>query len=118
MTVGIAGDADLADPVTLERAAVDHLDRAAELAGGLLVVAGDDQEALDARLAAEAGEKIVERARARKAARRKMRHRLEARLPQPRCGFDRLLRRPLRHGADIDARTGRSDVGERGHLLG
>ena len=54
MAVGIAGDADLANPVTLERAAVDHLDRAAEFAGGLLAVAGDDQEAHYARLAAHA----------------------------------------------------------------
>src|SRR4029450_1227463 len=84
MTVGIAGDADLADSVTLERAAVDHLDRAAELAGGLLVVAGDDQEALDARLAAEAGEEIVDGARAPQAAGRHARV-----LPKPRparCG--------------------------------
>src|SRR4029450_8333739 len=98
MTVGIAGDADLADSVTLERAAVDHLDRAAELAGGLLVVAGDAREGLDARLAAEAGEKIVERARARKAARRKMRHRLEDPPAPPRRGLHRLLRTPASRG--------------------
>src|SRR5262245_53037657 len=45
MTVGIAGDADLSDAVPLQRAAVDHLDRAAELTGGMVAVAGDHQGA-------------------------------------------------------------------------
>jgi hypothetical protein len=117
MAVGIAGDADLADAMTLQRAAVDHLERAAEIACGLLMIAGNDQEAHHARLAAEAGEKVLERAGAGEAAGSEVRHRLEAGLAQLRCGFDRLLRRPLRHRADIHARPGGSDGGECRDLL-
>src|SRR5256885_5585516 len=62
MAVGIAGDADLADAMTLQRAAVDHLERAAEVAGGLLMIAGNDQEAHHARLAADPGKQVVQRA--------------------------------------------------------
>src|SRR5262249_5629287 len=117
MTVRIAGDTDFADAMTLQRAAVDHLDRAAEIAGGLLVVAGNDQKAHHARLAAEAGEEGVERAGAGEAAGSEVRHRLKARVAQPRCGFDRLLRGPFGYRAEIDTCRGPSDGGERRDLL-
>src|SRR5262249_46749984 len=41
MAVGIGGDADARDAVTLQRAAIDHLDGAAEVAGGLVVIPRD-----------------------------------------------------------------------------
>ena len=54
VAIGIGGDADPGDAVTLQRAAVDHLDRAAEVAGGLIVIAGDhDEPAGDFRSAIE-----------------------------------------------------------------
>ena len=81
------------------------------------MIAGNDQKAHHARLAADAGEKVVECAGAGEAAGSEVRHRLEAGLAQLRCGFDRLLRRPCRHRADIDARAGGSDGGERRDLL-
>src|SRR4029450_9171372 len=99
MAVGIPGDADLANPVTLERAAVAHLDRAAELAGGLAVVPGEGQGAHDAGCAA-------------RPVRAKMRPGLDARAAPPRCGSARLPRGSLGQSADIAARAGRSDVGE------
>src|SRR5262249_7799884 len=74
MAVGIAGDGDARDAVTLQRAAVDHLDGAAEVAGGLVVIARDHQHARYGRLAPEAGEKNIKLARARKAAYGKVRH--------------------------------------------
>src|SRR5262249_11469467 len=79
MAVRIGGDGDTGDAVTPQRAAVDHLDRAAEVAGGFVVIARDHQHARYGRLAPEAGEKIIELARGRKAAHGKVRHRLEAR---------------------------------------
>jgi len=117
MSVGIAGNSDLADAVTLQRAAVDHLKCAAEVAGRLVVIAANDQEAHHARLAAHAGKKIVERAGGRKAARCKMRHQLEAGLTQAHRGLDCLINGPFRHRADIDVCAGRGDAGERRDLL-
>src|SRR5262249_20546475 len=57
MAVRIGGDGDTGDAVTLQRAAVDPLDRAAEVAGGFVVIARDHQHARYGRLAPEAGEK-------------------------------------------------------------
>jgi hypothetical protein len=117
MSVGIAGNRDLADAVTLQRAAVDHLDGAAEVAGRLVVIAANHQEAHHARLAAHTGKKIIERAGGRKAACCKMRHRFEAGLAQAHRGLDRLLHRLFRHRADIDVGAGRDDASERSDLL-
>src|ERR1700730_14171735 len=86
----IGGDGDPRDAVTLQRAAVDPLDRAAELAGGLILIARDHQHARDARLAVGAGEKIIKLLRARNAAHGKVRHRLAARRAPTRRGFARL----------------------------
>ena len=118
MAVGIGGDGDPRDAVTLQRAAVDHLDGAAEVAGGLVVIARDHQHARHPRLAPEAGEKIIKLARGRKAAHGKVRHRLEAGLAQPRRGVDRLVHGSSRHRADIDAGAGWSDVGQSGDVVG
>jgi hypothetical protein len=61
--------------------------------------------------------KSVECAGAGEAAGGEVRHWLEARLAQLRCGFDGLLRGLFRHRAEIDACRGRSDGGERCDLL-
>src|SRR5262249_59834669 len=87
MAIGIGGDADPGDAVTLQRAAVDHLDRAAEFAGGLIVIAGDHQHARHPRLAADTAEKIIELARAGKAAHGQGRHRLRDRPAPAAAGF-------------------------------
>ena len=78
MSVGIAGDADPGDAVTLQRAAIDDLDRAAELARRVPAIARDHQHATHPRLAAQAGEKAIERLAACEVAHRQMRHRLES----------------------------------------
>src|SRR5262249_56293086 len=74
MAVGIAGDGDARDAVTLQRAAVDHLDRAAEVAGGLVVVARDHQHARLARLPPHAAAKLIKLPPGRKAAHGEGRH--------------------------------------------
>src|SRR5262249_7661213 len=121
MAVGIGGDADARDAVTLQRAAIDHLDGAAEVAAGLVGSSRDPPPPAPAprrRLAPEAAEKIIELARGRKAAYGKVRHRLEAGLAQPRRGVDRLVHGSPRHRADIDAGAGWSDVGQSGDVVG
>jgi hypothetical protein len=82
------------------------------------VVARDDQHARHARLAPEAGEKIIKLARGCKAAHGEVRHRLEAGLAQPRRGVDRLVHGSPRHRADVDAGAGWSDVGQSGDVVG
>jgi hypothetical protein len=104
--------------VTLQRAAVDHLDRAAELARRVPAIARDHQHATHPRLAAQAGEKAIERLAACEVAHRQMRHRFESGRAQAYRSLDRLLGRPGRHRADIDASAGGRDAGQGRHLLG
>jgi hypothetical protein len=113
VAVGIAGYADLGDAMALQRAAVDHLDRATKCAGRLVAVARDHQHPPHIGLAARAGEELVERRCGREVAHGEMRHRLEAGSAQQRRGNDCLLARPARHRAEIDAGAGRRDGGDR-----
>ena len=118
MTVGIAGDADLGDAMAPQPAAVDHLERAADVAGGLVAIARDHQDADDSGLAARARQKVVERLGVGEIAHRQVRHRLEARSPQPPRGIEDVLHGPRRHRAHIDAGAGGRDLGERRDLFG
>ena len=90
MALRIAGDADGADAAPAQHAAVDGVERAAERTA-LAAVAGDDQYAVDAGLAVEPRQEIVECLDAREIAHRHMRHRLEAGGAQPHGGGQRLL---------------------------
>src|SRR5215813_11614792 len=91
MAVGIGGDGDPRDAVTLQCAAVDHLDRAAEVAGGLIGIARNHQHARYGGLAPEAGEKIIAVAKPRTA----------------RCGTGSKPARRSRAAASIASSTGR-----------
>lgn len=62
---------------------------------------------LNLRLAIEARQKLIEFVSAYEIAHRDMWHRLETGCTQPGRGGNRFLRRPSRHGADIDARAAR-----------
>ena len=84
----------------------------------LAAVAGNDQNAPHLGLAVQAREKFIERVGAGEIAHRDVRYRLEAGRAQPDRGADQFLCRPVRHGADIDARAARQhgkrrDVGVR-----
>jgi hypothetical protein len=82
----------------------------------MVAVAGNDQNPRHAGLAGGAGKEVVERLLAGEVAHGEMRHRLEARPPQPRRGGDRLVRRPPRHRAEVDVRARGRDARELRHL--
>ena len=118
MAVRIAGDADVANAVPLQDAAVDHLDGAAEITGRLIAVAGDHQQAVDVGLVAEPGEKRFEFLSIGEVAHREMRHRFKPGLPEPGCRVDDLGERPVRDRADVDMRAGSDDRRQRRDIVG
>src|SRR6266704_2494382 len=97
MAFWIAGDADLPDGAPLQQAAVDHLERAAQIAGGTITVTRDDEEPLDAGLAGELRQEFVKRRCGCEHARGDMRHRAEACRPQPDRTVEHRLRWVRRH---------------------
>ncbi len=116
VTIGVTCDPDLHDPVALQRAAVYHLDRAAEVAAGLIAVACDHQHAPHPCVA-DTGEKIVEFASRGEVAHGKVRHRFETCRAQARHRFDCILCRSRRHRAHIDTGAGASDRGQNGDIF-
>ena len=117
MAFRIAGDAERANAAAAEQAGIDGVGGGPERAV-FAAVAGNDQNAPHFGLAVQARQEIIERVDAAEIAHRDVGHRLEACRAQPDRGRHGFFRRPVRHGADIDASAARQhgkrrDVGIR-----
>jgi len=104
MAVRKAGDADLDDAAFLYQATFDEFDGGMEWAGGVCLVAADDEDAPH-RVFREPPEMAIEIGAAREASRRDVRHRLETGGGNLRDDIDLLGRRMRGDGADIDRRA-------------
>ena len=90
MAFRVAGDADGVDAAPTEHAGVDGILGAPERPV-FAAVAGDHQHVLDAGLAVESRQEIIERLGAGEIAHRDMRHRLKSRGAHPEAAVERFL---------------------------
>ena len=120
----MAGDADMADTVLLDQAALQHFDRRREIAHRIVDTAADAQHLFDAAAGGEGGQQFVQLAGIAKRARRQVRHRAHAVIMQSFGNGDGVARVGSRKKGHIDRRPWRQTVAEtldfrrpgRGHL--
>ncbi len=105
----ITGDADRPHAAAAKYPTVDRVDGAAKGSVSVLI-AGDGKDALDARLAVQARQKVIQRARSLEIADSNVRNRLEAGGAQPHCCVGYFFGGSPRYRADIDTSTARHSM--------
>ena len=110
MAFGIAGEGDAVDAIIGEQPGLKQLQAGIELPGRIVAVAADDMGAVDAGLAGQAGEHVVEHRPVPDVARDDMRDRDHAGPVQADRRGDHVVSGVARHGGDEHPRLGPQDV--------
>ena len=108
----MAGDADMADAVLLDQAALENFDRRREIAHRIVDTAADAQHLFDAAAGGEGCQQLVKLVGIAKRARRQMRHRAHAVIMQSFGNGDGVARVGSGKKGHIDRCPGRQTLAE------